>query len=74
LVTRQILSYTNDMEILMFILTVIIGYGIGSRLLLGYITQVSKEIRAKSRFINIIHWTVIIIQFFIILDTIIYAF
>ena len=63
LMTRQILAYTKDMEIHMFILTVIIGYGIGSWLLLGYITQVSKEVRAKSLFINIMHWTVIIIQF-----------
>jgi hypothetical protein len=63
LMTRQILAYTKDMEILMLILTVIIGYGIGSWLLLGYITQVSKDVRAKSRFINIMHWTVIIIQF-----------
>jgi hypothetical protein len=63
LMTRQILPYTNDMETLMFILTVFIGYGMGSWLLLGYITQVSKEIRAKSRSINIMHWTVIIIQF-----------
>jgi hypothetical protein len=63
LMTRQILPYTNDIETLMFILTVFIGYGIGSWLLLGYITQVSKEIRAKSRSINIMHWTVIIIQF-----------
>jgi hypothetical protein len=63
LMTRQILPYTNDMETLMFILTVFIGYGMGSWLLLGYITQVSKEIRSKSRIINIMHWIVIIIQF-----------
>jgi hypothetical protein len=63
LMTRQILPYTDDMETLMFILTVFIGYGVGSWLLLGYITQVSKEIRSKSRIINIMHWTVIIIQF-----------
>ncbi len=63
LMTRQVLAYTDDMEILMFILTVIIGYGVGSWILLGYVTQVSKEIRSKSRFINIMHWTVIIIQF-----------
>ena len=63
LMTRQILPYTNDTETLMFILTVFIGYGVGSWLLLGYITQVSQEIRAKSHSINIMHWTVIIIQF-----------
>ncbi len=63
LMTRQILPYTNDMETLMFILTVFIGYGVGAWVLLGYITQVSKEIRTKSRIINIMHWTVIVIQF-----------
>ena len=30
LMTRQVLPYTDDMETLMFILTVIIGYGVGS--------------------------------------------
>src|SRR5215211_179836 len=63
LMTRQILPYTNDSEVIMFIFTVVIGYGIGSWILLGYTTQISKEIRAKSRIINIMHWTVIIIQF-----------
>jgi hypothetical protein len=63
LMTRQILPYTKDMETLMFILTVFIGYGVGAWVLLGYITQVSKEIRTKSRIINIMHWTVIVIQF-----------
>ena len=63
LMTRQILSYTNDSEVIMFILTVVVGYGIGSWILLQYTTQISKEIRTKSRFINLMHWTVIIIQF-----------
>jgi hypothetical protein len=63
LMTRQILSYNNDMEAIMFILTVVIGYGIGSWILLRYTRQVSKEIRAKSRFINLMDWTVTIIQF-----------
>ena len=63
LMTRQILPYTYDMEVIMFILTIAIGYGIGSWILLRYTTQISKTIRAKSRFINIMHWTVIVIQF-----------
>ena len=63
LMTRQILPYTNDSEVIMFILTVVIGYGIGSWILLQYTTQISKEIRTKSRFINLMHWTVVIIQF-----------
>jgi hypothetical protein len=36
LMTRQILPYTNEIEHLMFILTVIIGFAIGSWVLLGY--------------------------------------
>jgi hypothetical protein len=63
LMTRQILPYTNYTETVMFILTVIVGYGIGSWILLGYTKSVSKEIRAKSSFINSMHWTVTIIQF-----------
>ena len=63
LMTRQVLFYTDEMEVIMFILTVVIGYGLGSWILLGFITQVSKEVRKKSRTINIMHWTVVIIQF-----------
>ena len=51
------------MEVIMFILTITIGYGIGSWILLRYTTQVSKKIRAKSHFLNIMHWTVVVIQF-----------
>jgi signal transduction histidine kinase len=65
LITRQLLPYNNTSETLMFILTVSIGYGIGSLILLEYAHQVSKEIRRKSRFCNIMHWSVIIIQFFL---------
>jgi hypothetical protein len=63
LMTRQILSYNNDSEAIMFILTIVIGYGVGSWILLECTKRVSKDIRAKSRFINLIHWTVIIVQF-----------
>jgi hypothetical protein len=63
LMTRQILPYNNDMEVLVFILTVSFGYGIGSFILLQYAGGISKEIRGKSRFINFIHWAVTIIQF-----------
>jgi hypothetical protein len=63
LMSRQILSYTNETELVMFILTVFVGYGIGSWILLGYTKKISKEIRAKSSFVNSMHWTVTIIQF-----------
>ena len=63
LMTRQILAYTNFTELVMFILTIVLGYGIGSWVLLGYTQQVSKELRTKSRFINLSHWCVTISQF-----------
>ena len=63
LVTRQVLPSYKEIEITIFVLTVTIGYGIGSWILLGYIGRVSKEIRAKSRFINVMHWTVKVVQF-----------
>ena len=63
LVTRQILSYNNDMEAIIFILTIVVGYGIGSWILLEFTKRVSKDIRAKLRYINLMHWTVTIIQF-----------
>lgn len=74
LMTRQILSYNNDMEAIMFILTIIIGYGIGSWILLGYAKRVSAEIRAKSRFINLMHWTVTIVQFSLLIILLVVLF
>lgn len=63
LMTRQILPVYSNVEFLVFVFTVIIGYGIGSWILLGYIRRISHDIRSKSRFINVIHWTVVIVQF-----------
>lgn len=63
LVTRQVLPYTTDVETTLFIATVVVGYGLGSWILLGYTRRVSEEIRAKSRFINVLHWTVTLTQF-----------
>jgi hypothetical protein len=63
LVTRQVLPAYKDIEVILFVLTVTIGYGIGSWILLGYTKRVSTEIRAKSRFINVMFWTVTVVQF-----------
>ncbi len=63
LVTRQVLPYTTDVETTLFIATVVVGYGFGSWILLGYTKRVSEEIRAKSRFINVLHWTITLTQF-----------
>jgi hypothetical protein len=63
LITRQVLPYNKDIEVTLFALIVLIGYGLGSWILLGYTKRVSEEIRAKSRFINVMHWTVTVTQF-----------
>jgi len=63
LMTRQLLPYNDTSETLMFILTMSIGYGIGSLILLEYAHHVSKEIRSKSHFSNIMHCSVITVQF-----------
>lgn len=63
LMTRQILSYSNDTGLIMFFLTVIIGFGIGSWILLRYTGKISQEIRSKSHFINLMYWMVTITQF-----------
>ena len=63
LTTRQILYFDNTSEIVLFILTVIIGYGIGSFILLRFTHRVSTELRAKSPFVNTMHWIIMIIQF-----------
>ena len=63
LATRQILYFDNTGQTIVFILTVVLAYGIGSWILLGYTGQISKELRAKSRFINITYWGVTITQF-----------
>jgi hypothetical protein len=62
------------MEAIMFILTIIIGYGIGSWILLGYAKRVSEEISAKSRFINLMHWTVTIVQFSLLIILLVVLF
>ncbi|MGA8106994.1 MAG: hypothetical protein WB815_10115 [Nitrososphaeraceae archaeon] len=53
----------KDIEAVLFVLTVTIGYGIGSWILLGYTKRITSEIRAKSRFINVMFWTVTVVQF-----------
>ena len=66
LMTRQILPYgtasASIVEIVLFVLTVIIGYGIGTWAIIGYTGKISKELRTKSRLINGMYLTVLVIQ------------
>jgi magnesium-transporting ATPase (P-type) len=61
--TRQILFFNVTMEAIIFLITVVIAYGVGSWILLGYTRHITKELRSKSRFISIMQLAVIIIQF-----------
>jgi hypothetical protein len=63
LATRQILYFNNNSEIILFTLTVVIGYGLGSWILLEYTRQITANLRSKSLLINTTHWTMTIIQF-----------
>jgi hypothetical protein len=63
LMTRQILPRDSKVEDTMFILTVVICYGIGSWILLRYTKRISREMRTRSQFFNLVHRFAIIIQF-----------
>jgi hypothetical protein len=63
LITRQIVPYNNTSETIIFILTVVIVYGAGSWILLGYTKQAISGLMAKSRLITRMYWGVTVIQF-----------
>ncbi|HEY7571930.1 MAG TPA: HAMP domain-containing sensor histidine kinase [Nitrososphaeraceae archaeon] len=63
LATRQILYLNNTSEIVLFILTVIGGYGICSWILLEYTRRITANLRSKSSLTNVMHWAVTIVQF-----------
>ena len=67
LMTRQILPYgtasASIVEIVLFVLTVVIGYGLGTWAVIGYTGKISKELRIRSRLINSMYLTVLTIQF-----------
>jgi hypothetical protein len=69
-VRQNILTYDNTLETVYFILTVIIGYGIGSWFILGYVKQTARTtttamgpIIQRIPFISLLHIAVVIVQF-----------
>jgi signal transduction histidine kinase len=64
--TRQILYFNNTSQIVLFILSAVIGYGIGSWILLGFTTYITKDLRAKSKLIKIMHIAVVLVQFILL--------
>src|SRR5712691_3322637 len=63
LATRQVLYLDNTWQTTLFILTVVIAYGIGSWILLGYTKHVTGDLRSKSSFVKIMQWGVTVTQF-----------
>jgi hypothetical protein len=63
LITRQILPRGREAEDIMFILTVIICYGVGSWLFFKFTERISSRIRNRSRFFKLVHKFAIIVQF-----------
>ena len=61
--TRQILYLDNLGQTALFIITVIMGYGIGSWILLQYTRRVTRELSTKSSFVRITNLGVTITQF-----------
>src|SRR5215831_11559358 len=61
--TRQILYLDNASQIVLFVLTAGIGYGIGAWILLGFTAYITRDLRSKSRLIRGMHIAVILIQF-----------
>ena len=65
LATRQVIPVDSFSEPVIFILTVVVGYGIGSWLLFVYTSQITKEIRQKSSLIKWMHTSMWSVQFFL---------
>jgi signal transduction histidine kinase len=74
LTTRQIIFFDNNLQTLLFLLVVTLGFGIGSWILLEYTKRTSSALRAKSRSINRIHWAATIIQFILLAIMVIIIF
>ena len=62
LMTRQIFPRESAREDIMFILTVVICYGVGSWILFRFTERISSTIRNRSRFFKVVHQFAIIIQ------------
>jgi signal transduction histidine kinase len=63
LTTRQVIFFDNNLQTLLFLLVVVLGFGVGSWILLEYTKRTSSALRAKSRSINRIHSAATITQF-----------
>lgn len=74
LTTRQILPYNNTSGSFLFILNILVAYGIGSWILFRYVKKISEEVITSKSFVNYLIKFAIIIQFsLLILLSLIYV-
>jgi nitrogen-specific signal transduction histidine kinase len=74
LMTRQLLDYNYVSGNILYILTIVACYGLGSFVLLSFAHKVSRELRNRSLLSNMMHWTVIIVQFGILITLVFMLF
>ena len=65
LATRQILFFDNTWQTIIFILTIVVAYGIGSLILLIYTwkMRMKEHVEKRIHFMNITYFGVVVIQF-----------
>jgi hypothetical protein len=62
LATRQMFPYDNFSGSIIFVLNIVIAYGIGSYVVLRYVRKISADMRTKSLFLNSMFWIVAAVQ------------
>jgi hypothetical protein len=64
LATRQILFFDNTWQTIIFVLTIVVAYGIGSLILLTYTRKVRavELVEKRNHFMNIMYFGVIVVQ------------
>jgi hypothetical protein len=65
LATRQILFFESTWQSIIFVLTIVVAYGIGSLILLIYVrkTRTTEFVEKRNHFMNIIYFGVVVVQF-----------
>jgi hypothetical protein len=65
LATRQILFFDNTWQTIIFVLTIVVAYGIGSLILLTYTRKVRavELVEKRNHFMNIMYFGVVVVQF-----------
>jgi hypothetical protein len=65
LATRQILFFESTWQSIIFVLTIVVAYGIGSLILLIYVrkTRTTELVEKRNHFMNIMYFGIVVVQF-----------